>query len=181
MPDRKLKLDKIDLKLISLLQEDPNLTHTQIAELVNRSQPAIGARLKKLKNKGILRFQAGLNFKELDIQLAFVNLLVKNPKHIMKMVKYCPFMLNAFRLSGKYNLIILLANTKIKKIDKIVNHHFRTNSQIQEVSMEIITNITKDLVFPINVDSEILEPILEDGCDANCKYCKFKKIMRFNE
>lgn len=74
MTAKKLNLDKIDLKLISLLQENPDLTHTQIAEIVNRSQPAIGARLKKLKNKGILQFQAGLNFKELDIQLAFVNL-----------------------------------------------------------------------------------------------------------
>ncbi|MFW9829598.1 MAG: Lrp/AsnC family transcriptional regulator, partial [Candidatus Thorarchaeota archaeon] len=50
--DKKLKLDKIDLKLISLLQEDPNLTHYQIAEIVNRSQPTVGTRLRKLKEKG---------------------------------------------------------------------------------------------------------------------------------
>ena len=181
MTEKKLKLDKIDLKLISLVQEDPNLTHTKIAEIVNRSQPTVGARLKKLKNKGILQIQAGLNFKKLDIHLAFVYLYAKNPKEIMKMVKQCPFMLNAFRTSGKNNIIILLANKKIKKIDKIVNYHFRTNSQIQEVAIEIITDITKDLVLPIIVDSEILEPILEDGCEANCKYCKLNKLTRFNK
>lgn len=179
MNNKKLKLDEIDLKLISLLQEDPNLTHNQIAEIVNRSQPAVGIRLKKLKDKGILQFQAGLNLKKIYIQLAFVNLNVKNPDEIMEMVNHCPFMLNAFRLSGKYNITILLANTQIKKLFNIVNQHFRANSSVQKISMEIITDIAKNLILPIDVDSEVLEPILEDGCSANCKYCEYKKIMRF--
>ncbi|MFW9950062.1 MAG: winged helix-turn-helix transcriptional regulator [Candidatus Thorarchaeota archaeon] len=180
MINKNLNLDEIDLKLISLLKEDPYLTHTQIAEIVNRSQPTIGARLKKLKRKGILQIQAGLNFKKLDIHLAFVNLSTKNPKEIMEMAKYCPFMLNAFKIVGRYNIVILLLNTEIKKLEKIVNYHFRNNPQIQEVSLDIITDITKDFILPINAESEILKPILEDGCDANCKYCKFKKVMRFS-
>ncbi|MFX1355976.1 MAG: Lrp/AsnC family transcriptional regulator [Promethearchaeota archaeon] len=181
MSNKKLKLDKIDLRVISLLQEDPNLTHTQIGEIVKRSQPSIGARLKKLKNKGILQVQAGLNFKNLDIQLAIVYLNVKNPTEIIKMVEQCPFMLNAFRTSGEHNMVVLIVNTKIKKIDNIVNHHFRNNSQVQKVSMDVVTYIIKDLVLPMDVESEILEPILEDGCDGNCKYCKLKKVMRFKK
>jgi DNA-binding Lrp family transcriptional regulator len=45
----KLKLDDIDRKIITLVQGDPNLTHTQIAEQINRSQPTVGMRIKKLE------------------------------------------------------------------------------------------------------------------------------------
>ena len=38
MISEKLKLDSIDKQIISLVQEDPNLTHTQIAEKIDRSQ-----------------------------------------------------------------------------------------------------------------------------------------------
>jgi len=35
----KLKLDDIDRRIITLVQDDPNLTHTQIAAKIDRSQP----------------------------------------------------------------------------------------------------------------------------------------------
>ncbi|MFX1526756.1 MAG: Lrp/AsnC family transcriptional regulator [Promethearchaeota archaeon] len=174
--DKKLKLDKIDLKLISLLQEDPNLTHYQIAEIVNRSQPTVGTRLRKLKEKGILQLQAGLNFKKIGIQLAFVNLNTKNPEEIVDMVNHCPFMLNAFRLSGKYNLSILIANTDIKKLNNVVDQHFRDNSNVHEILLEFITDTVKNFVLPIDTDSELMFPNLEDGCSTNCKYCEYKKM-----
>ena len=53
MISEKLKLDDVDIKIISLVQEDPNLTHTQIAEKIDRSQPTVGMRIKKLEKSGI--------------------------------------------------------------------------------------------------------------------------------
>ena len=74
MISEKLKLDEIDRQIITLIQEDPNLTHTQIAEKINRSQPTVGMRIKKLEKEGILQFQPGINFKKVDLFLATVEL-----------------------------------------------------------------------------------------------------------
>jgi DNA-binding Lrp family transcriptional regulator len=170
MISEKLKLDDIDRKIISLVQEDPSLTHTQIAEKIERSQPTVGMRIKKLENEGILQFQPGINFKKVDLFLATVELSTKHPDEIIDMAKYCPFMLNAFRLSGEHNICILLASSKLDKLDNIVNYHFRNNDDVQSVSMEVVTQIAKDFILPIDFDSEDHNPTMEDGCGEKCKY-----------
>ena len=54
----KIGIDDIDCKIMDLIQRNPNLTHTQIAKHVNRSQPTIGMRIKKLEKLGVLKYQA---------------------------------------------------------------------------------------------------------------------------
>lgn len=174
MISQKLKLDDIDRQIITLVQEDPNLTHTQIAERINRSQPTVGMRIKKLEKSGILQFQPGINFKKVDLFLATVEINSSNPEEIMEMASCCPFMLNAFRLSGEHNIFILLASSKLDKLDAIVNYHFRKNPEVSLVSMEIVTDIAKDFILPIDFDSEHHEPNEEVGCGEKCKWLLYK-------
>ena len=169
MISEKLKLDDIDRQIITLVQENPNLTHTQIAETINRSQPTVGMRIKKLEKDGVLQFQPGINFKKVDLFLATVELNTRKPEEILDMAKHCPFILNAFRLSGEHNMCILLASSKLDKLDKIVNYHFRNNPDIHSCSMEVVTEISKDLILPIDFDSEQHTPTLEEGCGEKCK------------
>ncbi len=175
MLSEKLQLDDIDKKIISLVQDNPELTHTEIAEKVNRSQPTIGMRIKKLEQSGILHFQPGINFKNVNIYLATVEIKTRNPEEIMEMARYCPFMLNAFRLSGEHNICILLASSQLEKLDNIINYHFRNKEDVQSVSMEIVTEIAKDFVLPIDFDLENHDPTLEDGCGPMCKWKKAQK------
>ena len=170
MMSDKLKLDDIDRKIITLVQDDPNLTHTQIAEKINRSQPTVGMRIKKLEKEGILQFQPGINFRKVDLFLATVELNTKRPNEILEMAKFCPFMLNAFRLSGAHNICILLSSSKLDKLDNIVNYHFRSDPDVTSVSMNMITEIAKDFILPIDFKSEDHNPTLEAGCGSQCKY-----------
>jgi DNA-binding Lrp family transcriptional regulator len=179
MIDEGLKLDETDISIILLTQKNPNITHSRIAEVVNKSQPTIGARIKKLKKAGVLQFQPGVNFKKANTNLIIVNLRVKNPEIFMEMAKSCPFMLNTFKLSGEYNIVILMTSTSLNKLYNVVNHHFRINSEVQKVSMEIVTEIAKDLILPVNFDSEVINPTLDNGCGGSCEYCKLNKIMEY--
>jgi len=90
----------------------------------------------------------------------------------------CPFMLNAFRLSGDHNICILLASSRLDKLDKIINYHFRQNEDITSVSMEIVTELAKNLILPIDFDSEEHEPSEESGCGEKCKFKLAKKEGR---
>jgi DNA-binding Lrp family transcriptional regulator len=170
MISEKLKLDDIDRKIISLVQEDPNMTHTKIAKKINRSQPTVGMRIKKLEKSGVLQFQPGINFKKVNLYLAIVELKSKDPGEIMDMAKFCPFMLNAFRVSGDHNLCIMLASSDLQKLDNVINYHFRKNHDVKSVSMEIVSDIAKDFILPVDFDSEEHNPTLEDGCGEKCKY-----------
>lgn len=175
MISEKLKLDDVDRKIITLVQEDPSLTHTEIAEKIDRSQPTVGMRIKKLEKSGILQFQPGINFKKVELFLATVEVNSKNPSEILDMARCCPFMLNAFRLSGAHNICILLASSKLEKLDAVVNYHFRNNPDVSMSSMEVVTEIAKDLILPIDFDSEEHEPNDEIGCGEKCKYKLAKK------
>ncbi len=161
-----LKMDKIDKQIIQIVQEHPNLTHTQIALKVNRSQPTVGIRMKRLEKAGVLQFQAGINMRSANLYFARVDLQTTNPEKVYKVVKNCPFMFNAFRLSGKRNISVLLASFKLEDLDKIVNNHFRNKAEIKNVSMDIITNVVSNLILPLDLNFGTCDICLKDECEV---------------
>ncbi len=92
MLSEKMGIDDIDCQIMDLVQKKPNLTHAQIAEHVNRSQPTIGMRIKKLENLGVLKYQAGITLKNRDLCFARVDIQTNNPQESFEMVKKCPLM-----------------------------------------------------------------------------------------
>ena len=154
MESQVFKIDEIDKSIIEIIQKEPTLTHTEIAKRVDRSQPTIGMRIRKLEKAGILKFQAGINVRTMDLILARVEIQTLEPNEIIELVKQCPYMLNAFRLSGTYNLSILIVGSKISHLDEMVNNHFRKNPNISSVYMDIISDITNDLVLPFDFNFE---------------------------
>jgi DNA-binding Lrp family transcriptional regulator len=177
----RIDLDETDFMIIKYILEDPKISHRAIARMINKSQPAVGARVKKYEKLGILQFQSGINFKIANIFMAIVNLKANDADYIMKMAEYCPFIVYAFKLSGKYNICVLLASTKIEKLYSIVNFHFRTNPDVKKISMDIISDFAKDFILPIDLNVETLTPSLQDGCGPSCDLCKSEKIMRYEE
>ena len=150
MESSVFNIDEIDKSIIELIQKEPTLTHTEIAKKVNRSQPTIGMRIRKLESNGILKFQAGINVKTMDLLIARVEIQSLQPNKIIDLAKRCPYMLQAFRLSGPNNISILMASPQLSHLDNMVNSHFRTNPSVTNVYMDIITDITNDFVLPFD-------------------------------
>ena len=159
-----LKMDEIDKKIIALVQDQPSLTHTQIAEKVNRSQPTVGMRIRRLEEQGVLQFQAGINLKAAEMYFARVELQTNNPNGIYEIVKECPFMLNALRLSGNTDMSIIMAGFNVEDIDKIVNIHFRSNPDVMKVKIDLITDIMTDFIIPFDFNFSRCECKLNHHC-----------------
>jgi len=164
MMSEVLKMDDIDRDIIKLVQKNPSLTHTQIAKQVKRSQPTVGMRIRKLEGLGVLKFQAGINIKAANLMFAQVNLQTLNPKDILEIIKRCPFMLNAFRLSGNFNISILITGIRLSDLDKIVNVHFRNNPDVLKLTMNVITDVVNDFVLPIDLNFDHCDCPLHDHC-----------------
>ncbi|KKK46376.1 hypothetical protein LCGC14_0576440 [marine sediment metagenome] len=171
MKEKEYQMDHIDRQILSIIQDDPNISHTRIARQINRSQPTVGLRLKKMKQVGLFQIQPGVNFKNTDYIVVFVNLATASPELIIEMARKCPFMLNAFRLSGIFNVMVLLANSNLKKLYRIINIHFRNNHNVQRVSMKIVSDIANDFILPMNLDDEFPLSSSENECIDNCEYC----------
>ena len=169
MISNKIGIDDIDCKIMDLIQKEPSLTHTQIAEHVNRSQPTVGMRIRKLENLGVLKYQAGINIKVADLYFARAEIQAKNPKKIFSIVRNCPFMLTAFKLSGDTNISILIAGLSLKDLDHVVNHHLRGNPEIINVHMDIIEDVIDDFVLPIDLNFDYSKIDLEKYCCGKCE------------
>ncbi len=165
-------LDEIDRSIITLLQKHPNITHSEIAKRIGRSQPAVGSRIHRLEEKGVISSQYGINFKNADIILAKVELNSKEPDEIIEMGKYCPFVVNCMKLSGENNILLLLASSSMKKIDAVVDCHFRNHDHIQNVKLDIVTGFVKDFVLPIDFEMDNHDPDPLEGCGDGCARVK---------
>ncbi|MFX1457016.1 MAG: Lrp/AsnC family transcriptional regulator [Promethearchaeota archaeon] len=168
MISEKMGIDEIDCQIMDLIQRSPNLTHTEIATHVNRSQPTVGMRIRKLEKLGVLKYQAGINLKVADLCFARIELQTKNPQKTIEIVKSCPFMLNAFRLSGNSNISILVAGLSLKDFDYIINRHFRNNPDVVSVHLDVIADVVNDFVLPIDLNLERDELELYRLCCEKC-------------
>jgi len=86
----------------------------------------------------------------MDLILARVELQTLKPQEVLDIVKKCPYMLNAFRLSGASNISILIVSNHISDLDRIINHHFRSNPDVSSVQLDIITDVVNDFVLPFD-------------------------------
>lgn len=57
-------LDEKDKRILELLEKNPEMTQNDIARVVGLSQPSVGARIKKLKELGLISHVYGLNLKK---------------------------------------------------------------------------------------------------------------------
>lgn len=150
-----LNLDEIDKQIMDLMQEDPEITHTRLAEILNRSQPAIGARIKKLKELGLLTIQVGIDFTvpkvAKDLKLMMVLIETSDVASIFKIAEECPYVINAMKSTAVKNVVVYMACSSLKRIDHIIDTHFRNKPYVQRLEANIIMGIANPLIFPINL------------------------------
>lgn len=154
MFENTLNIDETDKEIISLLQENPEISHSEISRKVKKSQPAVGARILNLQRKEILSTQIGINFRRIDLKLAKVEMQTKNADQVLKKLQNCPFVLNAFKQSGNTNLFAFVATEDMKVCTKFVDNCLRKDPNILNLSVNYIISSMKNLVMPINFEIE---------------------------
>lgn len=152
MLSKNFQMDEIDRQIVEIVQKNPTITHTKIAQKVERSQPTIGLRIKKLRENGILEYQAGMNLRTADVYLGRLDLNTNNPEKYITLVDNCPYMINAYRLSGKNNLSVLIAHEAINNIEQIVNNYFRNEADVTHLELNIISQVAKDFILPVKAE-----------------------------
>ncbi|MFO8017868.1 MAG: Lrp/AsnC family transcriptional regulator [Promethearchaeia archaeon] len=158
-----LDIDDDDKKIIEMIEEDPNITHSDIAKEVEKSQPAVGARIIKLERKNLLKKQVGFNIKYVDIKVAIVYVSTKDVEKIVKKVKTCPFINHAFKISGEYNLLCFIAASNLQTIEHLIDLCFRKDPNVINVKTNVLIDSIHNFVLPIDFQIE--------NFDETSSYC----------
>lgn len=117
-------MDKIDYKIIKLLQENARYPLKHLAEEVFLSTPAVSARIEKLEEAGVITgYSAQLNPIKLGYNIkAFINLeMSPNQKtEFYPFIESCPNVLECNCVTGKYSMLIKVAYHTTLELDAFI-------------------------------------------------------------
>ncbi|MGN0144695.1 MAG: Lrp/AsnC family transcriptional regulator [Clostridium sp.] len=117
-------MDKIDYKIIELLQENARYPLKHLAEEVFLSTPAVSARIEKLEEAGVITgYSAQLDPLKLGYNIkAFINLEM-SPKQKVEFYPFiasCPNVLECNCVTGKYSMLIKVAYHTTLELDAFI-------------------------------------------------------------
>lgn len=117
-------MDKIDLKLIQLLQKNARYSLKHLAKEVFLSTPAVSARILRLEEAGIItEYSAHVNPLKLGYNIkAFINLEMspKQKPEFYPFIAACPNVLECNCVTGKYSMLIKVTFNTTMELDAFI-------------------------------------------------------------
>ena len=130
-------MDSIDLKLITILQQNARTPLKNIAQQIFLSSPATAARIERLEKEGIITgYSANLNLKQIGLPItAFINLDL-DPKQKPTFYPFIcshPNVIECNCVTGRYSQLIKVAFESTEALDTFIgelNAFGHTETQI---------------------------------------------------
>ena len=119
-----MHMDKIDAKILEMLQKDARVPLKQIASEVYLSSPAVSARIERLEKEGVLQgYQALVSPMKLGYLIkAYVNLEI-SPSQKLEGYPYLkdnPNVLECDCVTGSYSVIMKVAFPSTMELDLFI-------------------------------------------------------------
>ncbi len=130
-------MDKIDKKLVTLLQENARMPLKTLAEQVFLSSPAVSARIERLEKEGIITgYEAKINRLKVGYHItAFINLEVAPARkpEFYPFVQECPSVVECNCVTGNYSMLLKVVFPSTLELDSFIGQlqqFGRTSTQI---------------------------------------------------
>ncbi len=153
-------LDRIDLKILAILQQDGRITNQALSEQVNLSARACLERVKHLEQEGFITgYRAAINPLHLPHVTVLAEVTLKDQRQttmqeFQRRVRDCPEVVACYLVSGQYDYLVRFACPSIE--------HYRdlTNRWIDDLTLgvaRIVSNTQLQTIkefsgFPLGFD-----------------------------
>ena len=152
------KINKIDLKILSILQTNARITNQQLAEQVHLSASACLSRVKRLESDGVLkRYVTELDLNKLAPHVeAFAEVTLENhsPEDFKKFdaaVNSVAEVTDSYKISGAYDYLLKFVCTDVKSYNTVSENLITNGVGIAKMNTLIILERTKDFSgFPLD-------------------------------
>lgn len=151
MSNGALSLDRIDIKILDLLQHDGKIPNIKLAEAVNLSATAALARVQKLTSEGyILGFEAKLNPDLLDANfVVFVEILLDKTtpnalEDFSDAVKDYPEIVGCHMISGGFDFLIKIRCKNMEDFRRIAGQTLWQLPGLKETRSYPVMEVIKD-------------------------------------
>lgn len=135
-----VRLDELDRKILSLLQQDASLPLEEIASRVGASRTPVWNRIKRMREQGVIRAQVALlDAEALGLEACFF-VLIRTTEHdadwaarFLAAVRARPEVIEAHRLAGDIDYILKIVVRNARAYDRFYQ------SLISEVRIQNVT------------------------------------------
>jgi len=145
------KINKIDLKILTILQKNARITNQQLAEKVHLSASACLSRVKRLEGENLLkRYITEIDLEKLAPHVeAFAEVTLENhfPEdfdHFDAAVAKVDEVTNCYKISGAYDYLLKFVCTDVKSYNRISDGLIKSNIGIGKINTLIILERTKE-------------------------------------
>lgn len=153
------QLDKIDRKILNLLQVDNRLSAELIAEKVGSSRSAVQRRIKSMREAGVIAADVSVLSPELteDRITAIVTVKMDNTRSdileaFSRGMKELSEVQQVYFISGDIDFVVVLTAPSLGEYDKFAKKYFADNKSVYRYRSNIVSErIKAGLQVPLDV------------------------------
>jgi Lrp/AsnC family transcriptional regulator, leucine-responsive regulatory protein len=154
-------MDKLDYRIVDILQRDGRATQLEISRSVGLSQPAVAERIRKLEERGVITgYAARVDAAKLGKDItAFIGVGIEHPRHFdefTRKVLAMPEVLEAHRVAGQDSYILKVRTSNTKTLDTLLVGALRTISGVTRTHTTIVLSSMKEETY-VHVSEEELK------------------------
>jgi Lrp/AsnC family leucine-responsive transcriptional regulator len=145
-----MKLDRIDRKILDILQSNSNITNTQLAADIGISPPAMLDRVKRLENTGIIRkYVALVNQEKLNkgVMVLVTISLTEHEKQAVDVFKQkidnLPEVLECYHIAGDYDFMLKVIVANIREYEIFVLEKLSNVGGISKIKSSFVLSTVK--------------------------------------
>jgi len=151
-----IRLDEVDRKIIELMQKNPKLSQTQIARMVELSQPSVSARIKRLKEAGFISVNVGTDIKKAGLHVAKIDF----PKNRdLKECISCPYILGIVETEDAKTIYVV--GEDFSSIESVAKKNFGVDG------IKAVIASRPDFIMPLKMSKD------EKCVSCECESCEY--------
>jgi Lrp/AsnC family transcriptional regulator for asnA, asnC and gidA len=143
---RSPKIDELDLKIISHLQENGRIPVAELAKKLNQPENTVRYRIERLLKNGVIRrFTALVDPRALGLNVSAAVMFKVDPKKLDQLLEKLTSMkdvTNIYQLSGEWDLIAVVFAKDIQDLHERVEE-LRRAEGVKEMNVMITTRVIK--------------------------------------
>jgi Lrp/AsnC family leucine-responsive transcriptional regulator len=162
-------LDDVDALLLKTLSRHPRINQVELAKKLDLTQPAISLRLRKLKKMGLINdVGPRLDAKSIGLKMMKVDMQVKNGEVLREKFRSCPAVADNYMVENN-SMCMILVGENTSFLNCMVAHHLKKNSDITNVSSELIIDSLHGFKTSMDTKHKLDLPPCGDGPCNKCE------------
>ncbi|PFH11177.1 Lrp/AsnC family leucine-responsive transcriptional regulator [Collimonas sp. PA-H2] len=125
MKPKSMELDKLDWRILEILQDNARITNTELGKQVGLSQPAITARIRQLEEQGVIEsYTARINHRLVGRDIsAFIRIRTSHAQiaKCLKAFEALPEVIEAHRITGEDCFVVRVVVEHMAQLEATID------------------------------------------------------------